>query len=764
MGAGSRYIIPLAQVDQSHEPLVGAKAARLAILSKTGHPVAPGFCVAVGAYECFLAESRLETLIRMELDRKRFEDMRWEELWDAALRIRAAFNAHPVPAAVAAAVDEALAGYPADLAWAVRSSAPGEDAAHRSFAGLHESYVGVVGRAAVLDALRLVWASLWSDAAMLYRREVGLDPAHSRMAVLVQAMRTAPVSGVAFGCDPRQLSREIAIIEAVPGVCAGLVDGEIDPDRWQLRRADGTVVAWQPGQREPAGTPGPLLDGADISHLLRVISSVEEQFRWPPDIEWTGRAAEFTLLQARPVTTAAPAGDDKREWYLTLRPGLARLRKLRTRVADELIPALAAEGARLAAANLDAHTEAQLADAIAERRDALQRWTKIYWDEFIPFAHGVRRLAVYYNDAVRPRDPYEFVGLLQGEDLLASQRNAALHAIADQVRQQPPLAATLDQAGHWLPAEPERWADTVRAVTGGEVFLAAFRRVMENALDLAYDTARLADRPDLILRSVLELARATTRPHGAATESPSTTVATLEQRLLAAVGPARQEEARETLATARLSWRLRDNDNLLLSRIESQLIRAIEIAARRLKAAGRLAANAPVSAKVAELVIAALRDRSGAVLVLPVEQPAAATVAVAGTRAETPRQLTGQPAAAGLATGKVRCVRRTEDLGRFQAGEVLVCDAIQPMMTHLVPLACAVVERRGGMLIHGAIIARELGIPCVNGVPDVVELLPDGQVVTVDGYLGIVTVGPPDFDLELAARQQPRARRADHLP
>ena len=104
-----------------------------------------------------------------------------------------------------------------------------------------------------------------------------------------------------------------------------------------------------------------------------------------------------------------------------------------------------------------------------------------------------------------------------------------------------------------------------------------------------------------------------------------------------------------------------------------------------------------------------------------------------------------------METGKVRCIRSSEDLGRFQAGEVLVCDAIQPMMTHLVPLASAIVERRGGMLIHGAIIARELGIPCVNGIAGVVDLLKDGDLVTVDGYLGIVTVGPPDFDLELAA-------------
>ena len=71
------------------------------------------------------------------------------------------------------------------------------------------------------------------------------------------------------------------------------------------------------------------------------------------------------------------------------------------------------------------------------------------------------------------------------------------------------------------------------------------------------------------------------------------------------------------------------------------------------------------------------------------------------------------------------------------------------MMTHLVPLAAAVVERRGGMLIHGAIIAREMGIPCANGIVDAMEMLSDGDFVTVDGHLGIVTVGLPEFDLEL---------------
>jgi pyruvate,water dikinase len=94
-------------------------------------------------------------------------------------------------------------------------------------------------------------------------------------------------------------------------------------------------------------------------------------------------------------------------------------------------------------------------------------------------------------------------------------------------------------------------------------------------------------------------------------------------------------------------------------------------------------------------------------------------------------------------------VRNTEDLARFQDREILVCDSIQPNMTHLVPLSSAIVERRGGMLIHGAIIAREIGIPCVNGVPKATEVLREGDVVTVDGHLGIVIVGDAEFDLEI---------------
>jgi pyruvate,water dikinase len=90
-------------------------------------------------------------------------------------------------------------------------------------------------------------------------------------------------------------------------------------------------------------------------------------------------------------------------------------------------------------------------------------------------------------------------------------------------------------------------------------------------------------------------------------------------------------------------------------------------------------------------------------------------------------------------------IRDAADLLAFRHGEVLVCDAVDPNMTFVVPLASAVVERRGGMLIHGAIIARKYGLPSVTGVVDRTGLIGTGDMVTVDGFLGLVTVGSPEL-------------------
>ena len=750
MGSHPSCIVPLAQVTGAEDGLVGGKAARLGSLIQAGFRVPRGFCITTRAYERFIAEAGLSGPIAMELGRKPLDAMRWEELWDAALRIRSAFLKASLPDAIAEQIRRALADHIGDDAVAVRSSAPGEDSQRLSFAGLHESIVGVKGDRAVLDAVRTVWASLWSDAALLYRRELSLDVNRSRMAVLVQAVELADCSGVAFNRDPRSPNADCAVIEAVPGPCAALVDGSVDPDHWTLKRTSGELIAWRPGRRG-SGTDEPLLDARDLGHLLGVLSRIEALLGWPPDVEWTGRSPDTVVLQARPITAAGPDAEDERAWYLTLRPNLRRLSELAVRVSGELIPALESEGMRLASQDLAAYADAELAATLLERSESLRRWKGIYWDEFIPLAHGVRQLGRYYTDAVRPDDPYEFVGLLKSVDMIASRRNQAMADLAATLRENPGLRHAISGACVALTgAGATTWRQTLESVcecSGGPGFLDAFDVLASRFMDVMYGAERLLDRPDLLLHTLLELADAPPRDARPAESGQGVGRVELEARLFNAVGPARHDEAAEVLRIGRVSWRLRDDDNLLLSRVESQLNRAVTMALDRLHATGRLRQEPRRGDDTVRAIAAALQD-PGAVLDLPAATPEHARVDVLSQ--DTPRQLIGQPASPGLASGRVCRITAGKDIGRFRAGNVLVCDAIQPMMTHLVPLAAAVVERRGGMLIHGAIIAREMGIPCVNGVVRAVEQLHDGDVVTVDGHLGIVTIGPPEFDRELA--------------
>nr|MDJ0885436.1 PEP-utilizing enzyme [Desulfobacterales bacterium] len=186
------------------------------------------------------------------------------------------------------------------------------------------------------------------------------------------------------------------------------------------------------------------------------------------------------------------------------------------------------------------------------------------------------------------------------------------------------------------------------------------------------------------------------------------------------------EWAAGLLDLARASYRLRDDDNIHLGRIEAQLRRAVRAGRQRLAAAG------DDDGVLAEMV---------ARYPLTSDEPAASTATGKRTTALKARQLVGQPAGPGLARGRARVIRTPQDLGQFRSGEILICDAVDPNMTFVVPLAAGIVERRGGMLIHGAIIAREYGLPCVTGVPEIMRFVASGDAITVDGYLGIVILG-----------------------
>lgn len=106
--------------------------------------------------------------------------------------------------------------------------------------------------------------------------------------------------------------------------------------------------------------------------------------------------------------------------------------------------------------------------------------------------------------------------------------------------------------------------------------------------------------------------------------------------------------------------------------------------------------------------------------------------------AAAPGALKGISVATGRATGTARLIFHPGQGGRLNTGEVLVAPSTDPGWTPLFLKASALVMETGGSLSHGAIVAREFGIPAVVNVPGIMNLLQDGQTVTVDGDEGKV--------------------------
>jgi pyruvate,water dikinase len=599
-----------------------------------------------------------------------------------------------------------------------------EDSATASFAGLHDSFVNVRGLPAILDSLRLVWASLWSDRALLYRQELGLDPAASSMAVIVQELVVGDRSGVAFSRCPGRTG--LIAIEAVWGLNQGLVDGDVEPDRLLLDQSDGRIVERYSPQRLQACRA--LVDGVALQPLpaiereqsplsdevagliLSLLRRAEEQFGAPQDLEWTLRGRELFALQSRPITTGdAPDESGDRAWYLSLHKSLAALHNLRQTIEEELLPAMERDALCLAAVDLELLSDAALADEIEKRQGILDGWEERYRETCIPMAHGIRLFGQLYNDRLRPGDPFAFLGLLAGDSgLLAAERNRMMQDMADLLRCDPPLTARLRNG---LPPD------------SGTAFAVALADFTFRYGDLSWVMGETAEGSRGLISLLLELAK---NPPAQQKVRHQTD----EAEYLAGFTMEEQDFARDALQIGRASYRLRDNDNLSIGRLTARLREAKAEATRRLTGHDNpelAAPETPVRERVARrLSPAGSAEENGETF--------------PGTRRQA-RQIVGQPAGPGLTQGRARVIRQPADLRAFQSGEILVCDAVDPNMTFVAPLAGGIVERRGGMLIHGAIIAREYGLPCVTGVPGATELINTGDLVTVDGYLGIVTVG-----------------------
>jgi phosphohistidine swiveling domain-containing protein len=491
------------------------------------------------------------------------------------------------------------------------------------------------------------------------------------------------------------------------------VDGTIEPDRWTVSRSNGRVTTHMAAKRshlleagssgierkalDPARALVPPLTDQEVEAVSELSIAAEKAFGAPQDVEWTRLSGDLIVLQSRPITTLVPdAATDKRTWYRSLSRSFENLNELRRRIEDDLIPGMRRDAAELATTDLSTLTDDSLVAEISHREAIFHKWRDAYWADCIPFAHGVRLFGQYYNDHLQPRNPFEFMDLLGGTEMLSLKRNRALESLARMLRENPVLRGNIKRG------DRTGWPLEFRQALG------AFARDHGDV-----PVEGVSGVTAEFLQFLLELANGSAPTVGTAIPD----VERLRLAFLDAVPKTERVKAGEMLDLARASYHWRDDDNVYLDAVELQW-RASQAEQRR-----RGGEPEPPQGGLDSKTRAAVGVRSASY-----------------TGIIKPRQLVGQPAGPGIATGIARVVEAQEELLGFKRGEILVCDALSPNMTFVISLAGAVVERRGGMLIHGAIIAREYGIPCVTGVPEAASIIQTGMRLTVDGYLGLVRV------------------------
>ena len=234
------YVLGFEEIDETQVAVVGGKGAHLGELSRIeGVRVPAGFCVTTDAFERIMAvaptiDDRLDRLSGLKHDDR-------EGICALSAEIRQTLESIAIPDDLATAITRSLARLGEQAACAVRSSATAEDLPTASFAGQQDTYLNVVGPAAILQHVSRCWASLFTERAVTYRLRNGFDHRKVRMAVVVQQMVFPQASGILFTADPISGNRKVASVEASFGLGEALVSGIVNADVYKVR--DGEVVA-----------------------------------------------------------------------------------------------------------------------------------------------------------------------------------------------------------------------------------------------------------------------------------------------------------------------------------------------------------------------------------------------------------------------------------------------------------------------------------------------------------------------------------------
>jgi pyruvate, water dikinase len=339
----NRIIVPLESVGLGDIALVGGKCASLGEmiqhLGKLGVRIPGGFVITTNAYHQFLAQSQLENFIKQELDRIDFNNV--ESLRRSGSRIRQAISnarfPHELSHEIIASYETLSQSYDQSATdVAVRSSATAEDLPDASFAGQQETYLNVRGPAALIDAVRNCFASLFTDRAISYRQTFNFDIFNVGLSVCVQKMVRSDLaaSGVAFSLDPETGFRDLVVINGSYGLGELVVQGAVSPDEFLVfktarKKGFASIIEKKLGVKDKLMVYGDktdqrvriipaeegqrqrfCLDDRQVLQLADWVITIEEYYsqlkkKWcPVDVEWAidGLTGGLFIVQARPET------------------------------------------------------------------------------------------------------------------------------------------------------------------------------------------------------------------------------------------------------------------------------------------------------------------------------------------------------------------------------------------------------------------------------------------------------------------------------
>jgi pyruvate,water dikinase len=306
-----RIVDPVNDGTAPDPSMLGGKGYSLARMSTAGFAVPPFVVITPQTYREWVSASSLE------LDP--FRDMADHD----ADAVAAALGSHPIPEparrALLAEVEAALGRWDSV---AVRSSANVEDSNYSSFAGVFRSFLGMRDAHAIMQSIVGCYASVFSAACRKYL--TGSTAASLRdlqMSVIVQEMVPAETAGILLTADAINLNHSLAIVNASYGLGDTVVQGDVTPDEYKVRKHDGNVMHRQLGPKDRATRPADTREGgvetyipsAELSNrfalnseelgaLVTVGRELEEHFGFFQDVEWAIAQDGIHILQSRPLT------------------------------------------------------------------------------------------------------------------------------------------------------------------------------------------------------------------------------------------------------------------------------------------------------------------------------------------------------------------------------------------------------------------------------------------------------------------------------